>query len=107
MILQTKCKPSPPFILIIDKISETICRRIHVSQDRQEIFLTFAEYDDDYLAYLNDKTPRSTAPSFLTMHQYGPWDTENPSDMAKLGPILLAIALYADAEIRAKQSKSK
>jgi hypothetical protein len=93
---------------MIDNVSKTTCRRIHVSQDRHEIFLTFAEYDDDYIAYLKNETPKSANPSFLTMHEYGPWDTQKPSDMKELGPILLAIALYADAEIRAKQkSQSK
>ncbi|PYI09929.1 hypothetical protein BO78DRAFT_426928 [Aspergillus sclerotiicarbonarius CBS 121057] len=92
--------------------------RVHVSQDRHEIFLTFAEYENDYLAYLKtapskpetSKTAKSENKSsenqkspFMTMHQYGPWDTRNSSHMKQLGPILLAIALYADSEIRAKQ----
>ncbi|RAK92822.1 hypothetical protein BO79DRAFT_251328 [Aspergillus costaricaensis CBS 115574] len=32
---------------------------IHISQNRHEIFLTIAEYDDDYVAYLKNKPPKS------------------------------------------------
>ncbi|KAE8348320.1 hypothetical protein BDV28DRAFT_143789 [Aspergillus coremiiformis] len=76
---------------------------IHMSQNRHEIFLTFADYDDDYLAYLQNKPPKKSALSFLKMHQYGPWNTQSASDMKQLGPILLAITLYAYTEIQAKQ----
>jgi hypothetical protein len=74
--------------------------RIHVSQGRHEIFLVFAEYDDDYLAYLNNSSADNKL-TFLTMHQIGPSDTQSASDMKALGPILLAITLNADAEIQA------
>lgn len=95
---------------------------MHVSQDRHEIFLVFAEYDDNYLAYLksfkiessdhklsesrvsSSSAPVDEAPSFLTMHQYGPWDTRHGSHMKQLGPILLAITLYAASEIEAKRT---
>ncbi|KAL3480458.1 hypothetical protein BJX99DRAFT_244222 [Aspergillus californicus] len=35
-------------------------RRLHVSQDHDEIYITFAEYSAEYV--------------FMTMHEYGPWD---------------------------------
>ncbi|CAG7950355.1 unnamed protein product [Penicillium salamii] len=70
--------------------------RLHVSQDRNEIYIIFAEYDETYVKYLDDKLDRSKDPGFLTMHQFGPWDIENRSDMADVGRILLAIALRAD-----------
>ncbi|GAB1204501.1 hypothetical protein APSETT445_003156 [Aspergillus pseudonomiae] len=106
--------------------------RALISQDRHEIFLTFAEYDHKYLAYLKNKpfqiepsetgksqnkasghelsahqTPDTGASSFLTMHQYGPWDTQQRSNMAGLGPILLAISLYAEGEIQAKKRSQR
>lgn len=74
--------------------------RIHVSQDRHEIFLSYAEYDADYIAYLNNDSTDNKM-SFLTVHQLGPWNTQGPSDMRELGPILLAITLNADPEIQA------
>ncbi|PWY75314.1 hypothetical protein BO94DRAFT_578011 [Aspergillus sclerotioniger CBS 115572] len=59
----------------------------------QEIYISLAKYDDDYIAYLQtggiDNNP------FLVMHQFGPWDTNNPRAMAELGPIPLALTLKA------------
>ncbi|OGM44375.1 hypothetical protein ABOM_006834 [Aspergillus bombycis] len=106
--------------------------RILISQGRHEIFLTFAEYDDRYLAYLKNEpfqvkpsetggsqneasrhqmsayqAPGTGASSFLTMHQYGPWNTQQRTDMARLGPILLAITLYAEGEIQAKKRSQR
>lgn len=81
-------------------------RRFHVSQDRHEIFLTVAKYDDDYVRYLEDKNYRSGTRSFMTMHQYGPWNTLDAAQMSALGPIMLAISLLADDEIRKRKSWS-
>lgn len=67
-----------------------------MSQDRNEIYIIFAEYDETYVKYLDDKLDRSEGPGSLTMHQFGPWDIEKRSDMADVGRILLAIALRAD-----------
>ncbi|KAJ5577955.1 uncharacterized protein N7459_006919 [Penicillium hispanicum] len=72
--------------------------RILISQDRHFIFITVAEYDADYLAYLKNEKPSTDTLSFLTMHQFGPWDTQRASHMRELGPILLAITLRAEAE---------
>ena len=59
------------------------------------MYITVAKYDREYLDYIVDgKLP--TDRSFLTMHQYGPWDTTDGAHMRLLGPILLAIALRAE-----------
>lgn len=68
---------------------------MHVSQDRNEIWLIFAEYGGDYVRYLNNALGPNEKPGFLVMHQFGPWDTQRLSDMAHLGKILLGIALKA------------
>ncbi|OGM39915.1 hypothetical protein ABOM_011311 [Aspergillus bombycis] len=70
--------------------------RILVSQDRHEIYLTFAEYGENYVRYLNNTQGNDEAPGFLTMHGFGPWDTGRVGDMEDLGRILLAIALRAE-----------
>lgn len=69
-----------------------------MSQDRHLIHLTFAEYDENYVKYLNNKLGQDESPGFLTMHEYGGWDTTKAADMQYLGPILLAIALRAEME---------
>lgn len=80
-------------------------RRCHISQNRHEIFITIAEYDSGYISYLRTKPASDEAPSFLTMHQYGPWNTKDAGHMKSLGPILLALTLYTQAQIaKAKPS---
>ena len=101
MLLETSCKPLTSLSIECIPHANKFISRIHLAQDRHEIFVIFAEYNDDYLAYLNGNfTGTSNKMSFLTMHQLGPWNIEDPSDMRTLGPILLAMALNADAESR-------
>ncbi|PYI26442.1 hypothetical protein BP00DRAFT_381902 [Aspergillus indologenus CBS 114.80] len=93
---------------LMDNTSETRERLgIHISQDRHEIFLIFAQFDSDYIAYLENKLSDESALSFLTMHQYGPWNTESRSHMEELGPILLAITLYAQGQIQQRQAPKR
>ncbi|PYH32997.1 uncharacterized protein BO87DRAFT_397993 [Aspergillus neoniger CBS 115656] len=75
-------------------------RHFLVAQDRHEIYLIVAQYHADYVRYLTDSKHSSQRPSFMTMHMFGPWDTLELSHMKNLGPILLAITLRADAELR-------
>lgn len=72
-----------------------------MSQDRHQIFITFADYDSSHVQYLNNKLPLSSARPFLKMHEFGPWSTMVRSDMEEVGGILLAIALraYSDANM--------
>ncbi|GAA88048.1 hypothetical protein AKAW_06162 [Aspergillus luchuensis IFO 4308] len=67
--------------------------RIIISQDRQEIYISVAKYDDNYIAYLQTRNNQSNP--FMTMHQFGPWNTHSAAAMRELGPILLAISLRA------------
>lgn len=69
-----------------------------VSQNRHEVYLTFATYDEAYLRYLNGPSHPNDPTSFLEMHEYGPWDTYNSSHMNKLGRILLAYTMRASDE---------
>ncbi|PLB55280.1 hypothetical protein P170DRAFT_505893 [Aspergillus steynii IBT 23096] len=81
-------------------------RRFHVSQDRHEIWLSFAEYDREYIKYIEDGSQNPNRPlSFLTMHEFGPFNTLKKEHMAKLGPILLALTLRADHDRREEQGK--
>lgn len=76
--------------------------RLLISQDRHEIYLSFAEYQEEYVKYLTNTQRRKATPAFLTMHQYGPWDTQNAFHMRDIGKILLAIALRAKSESMAR-----
>ncbi|GLA22769.1 hypothetical protein AnigIFM63326_005243 [Aspergillus niger] len=69
--------------------------RLHISQDRHQIFITFADYDSNYIQYLNNTLPPGSPRPFLRMHEIGPWNTTVKGDMEEVGSILLAIALRA------------
>ncbi|GAQ40819.1 hypothetical protein AtubIFM55763_006893 [Aspergillus tubingensis] len=82
-------------------------RRFHVSQDRHQIWLSFAEYDDEYLRYIEHGFQDSERPrSFLTMHEYGPYDTLKESHMAELAVLLLALTLRADHDRKEEQESN-
>ncbi|GAD92741.1 conserved hypothetical protein [Paecilomyces variotii No. 5] len=66
-------------------------RCFHISQNRQFVYIIFAEYDDNYIEYLKDGTV--TDGSFLTMHEFGPWDVFDPRHMKEFGTIVLALTL--------------
>lgn len=76
----------------------TTLSRLHISQDRHEIFITFAEYDESYIQYLNNTLPSKSPRPFLKMCEFGPWNTMVRSDMEDIGGILLAIALRAHSD---------
>jgi hypothetical protein len=86
----------------------TSLSRLHVSQDRHQIFITFAEYDGSYIQYLNNTLRPNSPRPFLKMYEFGPWNTMNRGDMENVGSILLAIALraYSDANL-GKSSTNK
>lgn len=67
-------------------------RRLLISQDRQEIYLIRATYDNDYLSYLKgEQVPRS----FLKMEEHGPYIVTNYKHMDNLGRIILAFTMAA------------
>ncbi|KAL4946272.1 hypothetical protein BDV06DRAFT_183087 [Aspergillus oleicola] len=73
-------------------------RRIHVCQDRHEIYIIYAEYDNEYLEYLGGEEKPD---AFMTLYEFGPWDTEDLEHMVHLAPILVSIALRANADLKA------
>ncbi|KAI0435027.1 hypothetical protein F5Y09DRAFT_158661 [Xylaria sp. FL1042] len=82
-------------------------RRLLISQDRDEIYLTFAEFDADYVDYVCHKPIDPHEPrrprSFLTMTEYGPFDVGNRKAMKKLGELVLGLALGACREMLTNQ----
>ncbi|KAI9367111.1 hypothetical protein BJX61DRAFT_538326 [Aspergillus egyptiacus] len=83
-------------------------RRIHIAQDKHEIFLIFAEFDPEYVEYLDGKTdPHSgDKKSFMTLHEVGPFSTTKRSDMNELGKIILALFLRAQDDRKEEQGRS-
>ncbi|KAK2762227.1 hypothetical protein FQN54_001237 [Arachnomyces sp. PD_36] len=71
-------------------------RHLLISQDRDEIYLTFAQFDEAYRDYVMQKRPPTDPPSFMKMREYGPWKTKNTKDMAHLSRFLLAFTLWVN-----------
>lgn len=69
--------------------------RLLISQDDDQVWLTFAEYDKEYEDYIRNIPPmrrkKSKKRSFLTMCEHGPWDIDNPEMMRQLGSLILAL----------------
>ena len=61
-----------------------------MSQDQQEIFVTLARYDDDYVSYLFQERAKE---SLLEMTDYGPFNVLNAVHMKYLGRLVLAVSL--------------
>jgi hypothetical protein len=62
-----------------------------VSQKYDEIYVAFAQYDNDWLEYLNSNTV--TPGNFMHIYQFGPYRIDNAKQMAEVAPILLASLL--------------
>lgn len=71
-------------------------RRLLVSQDRHQIFLIVATFDDDYVHYMSGDD--DTGQSFLVMQEYGPYDAGDRKAMLVLGGIMLAISMQGEIE---------
>ncbi|KIX04749.1 uncharacterized protein Z518_05619 [Rhinocladiella mackenziei CBS 650.93] len=79
--------------------------RLLVSQDRHQIFLTFATFDKSYVAYVSGNLKAKVRQSngsdsnpFLKMNEFGPFDTKSESHMRCLGYYILAFTLQECGE---------
>ncbi|CAG8895156.1 unnamed protein product [Penicillium egyptiacum] len=79
-------------------------RRMLVSQDNHEIWLTLAQYDKEYAQYLKQEPPTPTrqdpGPSqrplhFMRMREYGPWKIQGAINMRDSAKILVRWAFEA------------
>lgn len=69
--------------------------RILISQDRDQIFITLAQYKGDYLDYLQGKP--ATSEAFLRMFLFGPYNTFVPHHMESFGNEISELLTYAGA----------
>lgn len=67
-----------------------------MSQDRHEIYITVAEYGQNYVKYLENELAEGEKPGFLTIRQFGPWSTKRRDEMEMIAPYLLAISIRAE-----------
>jgi len=84
-----------PFKIIYLRFSLTeFTSRLLISQDRNQIYLSFASFTADYVDYICDEQGISPNPvSLLRMNEYGPFDVGSQSNMSQLGELVLGYAL--------------
>ncbi|KAF7508986.1 hypothetical protein GJ744_008542 [Endocarpon pusillum] len=69
--------------------------RVLISQDRDQTFITLAQYKGDYLDYLQGEP--ATNEAFLRMFLFGPYCTFVPHDMESFGSEISELLTYAGA----------
>ncbi|GAM91164.1 hypothetical protein ANO11243_092110 [Dothideomycetidae sp. 11243] len=67
-------------------------RRMLISQDRHEIYITIGEFDQRYIDYVQARD-NPEAPAFLQMHSFGPFDTKKATHMQVLAETVIAYAM--------------
>jgi hypothetical protein len=69
-------------------------RRVLISQDRHEVYITCATYTTEYVRYLRKQLDHPPAEDlFLTMNEFGPFVLRKESNVRDLGSVLLALTL--------------
>lgn len=64
-------------------------RRILLSQNRHEMFITIANPEEDYSGYIRQNGPL-TPNAFLLMQTYGPWGLTVKEDVRHVAKLILA-----------------
>ncbi|KAK1142070.1 hypothetical protein N8T08_008152 [Aspergillus melleus] len=72
-------------------------QRLLISQDRHEIFIVIASYDDDYVRYLKKEDPQT--PSFMVMQEYGPFIIGEYTNMQYLAQFIVGFCLEVNERI--------
>ncbi|KAI1422363.1 hypothetical protein F5Y12DRAFT_624094 [Xylaria sp. FL1777] len=85
----------PPRNLDAIRANKETKQRLLISQDRHQIYLTFARFDADYVDYICHKTHDAQEVSSLVMHEFGPFDVGVKLDMERAGELILGYALEA------------
>ncbi|KAF1989303.1 hypothetical protein K402DRAFT_269534 [Aulographum hederae CBS 113979] len=80
---------SEPHVTVdVSRKNKATYTRFLVSQDKFEIYLTFATFDAQYEVYLRQsEKPGSKQKSFLRMQEYGPFNTKDSAHNGWLGSV--------------------
>lgn len=65
-----------------------------VSQNADEVYLTFGKEDPGYHEYLDSGNVARGQDPFLRMQSYGPWRIRNPAHMRQLGIAILLLPCW-------------
>ncbi|PLB52252.1 hypothetical protein P170DRAFT_472159 [Aspergillus steynii IBT 23096] len=70
--------------------------RLLIAQDRHEIYVVIATYDDTYIQYLNGEEVPSSC--FMTMQEYGPFNTMFGNNMRRFAEFAIGFSLAIEAD---------
>ncbi|KAK3325242.1 hypothetical protein B0H66DRAFT_599418 [Apodospora peruviana] len=70
--------------------ANTQYRRLLISQDKHEIYVTVATFDDDHIKYIQHRGPVT---SFLKLTEFGPFPVTDHKRMRFLGEFMLAMSI--------------
>ncbi|KAL2863362.1 uncharacterized protein BJX67DRAFT_384681 [Aspergillus lucknowensis] len=77
----------------IDNTKNQKFRHLLISQNRDEVFLIFAEYDAQYVDYVTNPDRKTKYKLFLTMNEFGLWRITSSRDVEEIESIILAVTL--------------
>ncbi len=80
-------------------VSNLICSRLLISQDRDEIYITLADYGPSYKKYVVDPdfdVSNPSADDFCTMRCFGPFRTGFTEEMSEVSQFILAYTMTHD-----------
>ena len=80
-------------MLLLQLSRLTFSRRMLISQDKDEVWITLAEFDASYVEYICNGTIPKGDKGFLEMQELGPFPTENRKYMDYLAKYILAFVL--------------
>ena len=80
------------------------CRRLIISQDRHEIYLTYATYDAAYVDYVTGRVKDPSADTLMVMNEFGPFVISKEKHMTSLAKYVLAFCLEQCTQVRGEQA---
>lgn len=66
-------------------------RRVLVSQDGMQLFVTFAQTPKEWRKFLLENKTTGNTYSLMRLYRYGPWSLQEADHVREIAAILLAI----------------
>ncbi|KAL1847479.1 hypothetical protein Plec18170_008592 [Paecilomyces lecythidis] len=68
-----------------------------ISQDHNELYVTFCSFHQDYLRYLKNKNAEITKNTYMSLQSYGPFYTNDKQHMKDFAILITSMTLAANA----------
>ncbi|XHF96619.1 hypothetical protein AWENTII_000242 [Aspergillus wentii] len=88
---QVDMQEASELVALIMEYPDGRLQRVMISQDGDEIYITFAQYGTNWVKHINCQSV--LRPGFMILRRFGPWKIGDPADMKHLATIMLTIIL--------------